>query len=119
MLTVVLGASPNPERYSNKAVNALVDNGFEVRAVGNREGTIAGIPIETELPTDQKIDTISMYLNRANQREYYQKILDLAPRRVVFNPGSENPEFKAKLEANGIETEEACTLVMLSRGVYA
>ncbi len=119
MTTVVLGASPDPERYAHKAVVSLSEKGFETIPVGKRPGTINGIPIQKDLPEAVPIDTISLYLNSENQQAYYQRILDLHPRRVVFNPGAENPEFKAKLEDQGIEVEEACTLVMLSRGVFA
>jgi predicted CoA-binding protein len=93
--------------------------GHDVIAVGRRLGEIDGVKIEKEFPADEaNVGTVSVYLNSGNQKEYYQRILDLKPQRVVFNPGAENSELEEMLLKNGIEPIEACTLVMLSTGQY-
>ena len=116
-LTLVLGASENPERYSNKAIKRLLGKGEEVVAVGLREGGVEGIPIVKEFP-DRKLHTITLYVGPANQSVYYDRIIDARPERVIFNPGTENPELFELLEKNGIKYVTACTLVMLSVGNY-
>lgn len=116
--TLVLGASTNPARYSFLAINRLVNNQHPVVAVGNRNGEVAGVKIETEkLPFDE-IDTITLYLNPANQKQYYDYIISLHPTRIIFNPGTENDELAAMAVSNNIKPVEACTLVMLSTGQY-
>lgn len=116
--TLVIGASENPDRYSNKAIRALVLHGHEVVAIGLNEGQVAGVSFNSEKKAFENIDTVTMYVGPQNQREYYQYILNLKPQRVIFNPGTENPEFIAKLESAGIHPEIACTLVLLSIGQY-
>lgn len=116
--TLVLGASPNPSRYSFLAVNSLRRHGHEVVAVGNRTGEIADISIQTELPHSEDIDTVTLYMNPERQKEYYQYILELSPKRLIFNPGTENDELETLAQNHGIETVEGCTLVMLSIGNY-
>ena len=116
--TLVIGASTNPERYSNTAIRRLVDNNIETTAFGIRGGTVSGIQIKDNLVDFQNIDTVTLYLGPKNQKEYYQQILDLKPRRVIFNPGTENPEFYQMLENAGVEVEVACTLVLLATGQY-
>ena len=116
--TLVLGASPKSSRYANQAVQALKENGHEVIAVGKARGDIDGTPIQTELPEDTDIHTVTLYLNSSRQKNYEEAILKLAPERIIFNPGEENREFKKKAEEKGIETLERCTLVMLSLGHY-
>ena len=116
--TLVLGASEKPDRYANKAVRKLQNNNVPIYAVGYKEGTINGTPIYTDFPSDTDIHTVTLYLSKKNQEQYYDKIIDLAPKRVIFNPGTENPEFEASLEKHKIEVEIACTLVMLSTNVY-
>lgn len=116
--TLVFGASTKPERYSNLAVRKLVENNIDTTAFGLGGGTVSGVQIKDSLDDFQNIHTITLYLNPKNQREYYQKILELEPQRVIFNPGAENPEFRAILEEAGIGVEEACTLVLLSTGQY-
>lgn len=111
--TLVLGASEKPERYSNKAVKMLLEYDVPVVAVGNREGEIQSVTISTEWPVNKDIHTLSLYLSQKNQAHYYDKIIAMHPQRVIFNPGTENPEFAAKLNKQGIQTEEACTLVLL------
>jgi len=116
--TLVIGASENPERYSNKATRMLNEYHHEVVPFGLRKGSIQEIPIVTEFPTHNDFDTVTLYLNPTNQAGYIDKILGLHPKRVVFNPGTENPAFEAKLRAQGIEALEACTLVLLRTNQY-
>ena len=116
--TLVLGASPNPARYSFLAVNSLRRHGHEVVAVGNRTGEIADISIQTELPHPEDIDTVTLYMNPERQKAYYQYILEISPKRLIFNPGTENDELETLADNHGIETVEGCTLVMLSIGNY-
>lgn len=116
-VTLVLGASLKPRRYSNMAIQELVDKGQEVVAVGLREGVVSGVPIMKEFP-DTSIHTVTMYLGAPRQKPYYAKILEAKPKRVIFNPGAENFEFSLLLKENDIESIEACTLVMLSIGNY-
>lgn len=116
--TLVIGASTNPARYSNMAIRSLLNHGHEVVALAKREGFIGDIKIQTEFPDDQTIHTVTMYVGPQHQPEYYVPILDLNPKRVIFNPGTENSEFVEMLESRGIETIEGCTLVMLATGQY-
>jgi len=116
--TVVLGASENPQRYSHLAVKSLLRHGEEVVAVGMKEGEIDGVKILSGKPAIENVDTITMYVGPANQKDWYNYILSLKPKRIIFNPGAENPELEKLAEANGIEVVEACTLVMLSIGNY-
>ncbi len=116
--TLVLGASPNPERYSYLAVQRLLEKGHEVRALGNRPGKIGPVSIETNRPMASEVDTVTLYLNPARQKAYYDYLLKLAPKRIIFNPGTENMELINMAQKAGIETEVACTLVMLTVGQY-
>ena len=116
--TVVIGASENPERYAYKAVVRLAAHGDEVVAVGLRDGTIGSIPITKEKNFIPGVDTVTMYVGKRNQPAWYDYILSLKPKRIIFNPGAENEEFAAIARNNGIEVAEACTLVMLSVGNY-
>ena len=116
--TVVIGASPNKERYSYRAVQNLAKAGHDVVPLGRRAGNIEGQEIITELNHHTSIDTITLYVGAQNQPEYYDYILSLSPKRIIFNPGTENSEFQKVAENKGIETLEACTLVMLSVGNY-
>lgn len=116
--TLVLGASLNPERFSNICINELVDNGFPVSAVGLRIGIVAGITVMTGLPQLNNIHTVTLYLGPKNQPQYYDYLMNLKPARIIFNPGTWNPEL-AELAANrGINTEQKCTLMMISGGYY-
>jgi len=116
--TLVVGASENPERYSNKAIRALVSHQHEVVAIGLREGEVAGVSFDSEKKQFRNIDTVTMYIGPQNQPDYYTYILNLKPLRVIFNPGTENHEFIAQLKAAGIQSEIACTLVLLATGQY-
>lgn len=118
MTVVVLGASPNPYRYSYKATSWLKKYGYNVIPVGIRDGQIDGLTIQHEPPQNTEIHTITIYLNPQRQKQYYQWILDTKPQRVIFNPGSENPELQQLLDQNNIRYLEACTLTMLSIGVF-
>lgn len=116
--TLVIGASENPSRYSNMAIKRLLDNHHEVIALGIREGAVHGVLIETEKKDFAAIDTVTLYVGPKRQPDYYQYILDLQPKRVIFNPGTENPEFYALLKENEIMYEVACTLVLLASQQY-
>jgi predicted CoA-binding protein len=117
--TVVLGASLKEHRASNQAVHKLKRNGFEAVPIGIRAGSIAGIDIIHGTPEVEDVHTLTLYLNPQRQEPFYDYILnDLKPKRIIFNPGSENFELMRLAKDKGIETEMACTLVMLSIGVY-
>jgi hypothetical protein len=116
--TLVIGASPNPDRYSFRAAELLLKKGHTTIPFGKRKGEISGVQILNDWNPEWKVHTITLYLNPSQQSEYYDKILSLRPQRVLFNPGTENPEFERLLEKHGIEAIESCTLVMLSIGNY-
>jgi len=116
--TLVLGASDNPQRYSYLAINRLHDKGHPVTGIGKKKTTVNGIEIITEKAPLQDIDTVTLYLSPANQKEYYNYILSLKPKRIIFNPGAENAELEALARANNIQSMEACTLVLLSTGQF-
>lgn len=118
--TLVIGASTNPERYSYKAIHFLTARNHPVYAFGQKKGAVANIPIinqreEVQIPD---LDSITLYLSPANQVPYYDWLISLKPKRVIFNPGTENPAFAEKLQNAGIQTLDACTLVLLSTGQY-
>lgn len=116
--TLVLGASLRSDRYSNIAIKRLVGKNQEVKAIGLKKGEVAGIEIDTGKIDYDGIDTVTLYLNPKRQEEYYDYILSLHPKRVIFNPGTENPEFYKILNEKGISYEVACTLVLLSTNQY-
>jgi predicted CoA-binding protein len=118
--TVVLGANTNPEKYAYKAVEFLQSINQPIFPVGIRPGEVKGLPIMQDFShlQNEAIDTVTLYLNPTNQTHWYKQILHLNPKRVIFNPGTENPEFEEMLEEKGIKVEEACTLVMVRTGVY-
>ena len=116
--TLVLGASMNPGRYSNIAIKRLVSQNQPTVAVGLRKGEVAGVAITNEEEDFEDVDTVTLYLNAQRQAQYYDYILSLKPKRVIFNPGTENPELYALLRKNKIEIEIACTLVMLATNQY-
>ena len=118
MKTLVIGASENPERYSNMAVRMLREYGHEAVALGLREGRISDVDIQTGRPGFGGIDTVTLYIGPQRQDEFFDYVIGLKPRRVIFNPGTENPVFQAKLADAGIEPVEACTLVMLRTGQW-
>ncbi len=116
--TLVLGASENPARYSNLAMNKLKSYQHPVVAIGKKKGEVAGIAIETEKINVDDIDTVTLYLGPQHQKEYYDYIISLHPKRIIFNPGTENDELAALALKNNIKPMEACTLVLLSTGQY-
>lgn len=116
--TLVIGASENPERYSNKAVRALLSHEHVVYAIGLRAGIINGVPIQTGQPALKDVDTITVYLSAKNQEAVMDYLLSLFPRRIIFNPGAENPVLERRAVEKGIVVEEACTLVLLSTGQF-
>ena len=118
MKTLVIGASTNKERYSYKAIHSLVDKSHQVVAIGAKKGMAFDIPIETEKLDFHAVDTVTLYVNSKAQQDYYDYILSLKPRRVIFNPGTENPEFYKLLSEKSIQFEESCTLVLLSTNQY-
>ena len=117
-VTLVLGASTKPNRYSYRAVSMLRKYGHKVEAVGNQGGVIEDVTIHTQISETLKPETITLYLNPIHQKPYYNTILKLKPRRVIFNPGAENSELAILLQQNNIESVEACTLVLLSTHQY-
>jgi len=116
--TLIIGASSNPERYSYLAAERLLTHGHDIELIGKRSDMIFNKMIETEKKPFTGIDTVTLYLSAKYQLEYYDYILSLQPQRVIFNPGTENPELEILLNNNNIQTEEACTLVLLGTGQY-
>lgn len=116
--TLVMGASDNPERYSYLAINRLRSNGHPVVAIGKKAVTVADVMIGTKKELYKEIDTVTMYLGAPHQKEYYDYILALHPKRIIFNPGAENQELAELAKNNGIQALEACTLVLLSTGQF-
>jgi uncharacterized protein len=117
--TLLIGASTSPERYANRAAQQLKAHGHDIVMLGRSEGEVAGERIQQGKPAlAHDIDTVTLYIAPQHQPEWYDYIQALQPKRVVFNPGTENPPFAQHLETRGIEALEACTLVMLSLGNY-
>ena len=116
--TLVLGASDNPSRYSYLAIQRLHKHGHPVAAVGKKHTWLGDVEIEKEKKPFTNIDTVTLYLNPLHQQDYYDYILSLKPKRIIFNPGAENEELANLAEQNNIEPIEACTLVLLSTGQY-
>lgn len=116
--TLIIGATTKPERYAYRAAMSLTEYGHPIVLLGRREGVVAGENIHTKAEPFEDIDTVTLYLGAQNQVEYYQYIVALNPKRVIFNPGAENADLCKLLEKHGIECLNACTLVMLSIGNY-
>lgn len=116
--TLVIGASENPARYSFLAIKSLRRYGHPVIGIGSRAGKVADVSFSKERPEEKDVDTITLYLNAKRQEEYYDYMISLRPRRIIFNPGAENEVLKKIAEDNGILVMEACTLVLLSTGAY-
>jgi len=116
--TVVLGASDNPSRYAYLAIRKLRANNHPVIAVGRKKCEVGDVVIHKDHFTEPDVDTVTLYLNPKNQEEYYEYILNLKPKRIIFNPGTENEELISRAKENNIEPVIACTLVMLSTGQY-
>src|SRR4029453_17689856 len=116
--TLVLGASENPSRYSYLALQRLQSHQHPVVAIGKRKGFVGNVAIETDKKEWKDIDTVTLYLNPTHQEKYYDYILSLKPKRIIFNPGAENEELARMATSKGIKPLEACTLVMLATGQY-
>jgi hypothetical protein len=116
--TVVIGASPNPERYAYRATMELQRHGHEVIPVGLREGKIGKVEIRTDRPHIDCVDTVSLYVGPRHQDSWIDYIVALKPKRVIFNPGTEYADTVNRLEEEGIKWEESCTLVLLTIGAY-
>lgn len=116
--TLIIGASPEPSRYSFKAAQMLTRFNHDIVNIGIKRGEVAGVEIQRPEHIHQDIDTVTLYIGPALQGQYHEYILKTKPKRVIFNPGTENPELEELLNANGIEPVEACTLVLLSTGQY-
>ena len=116
--TLVLGASDNPSRYSFLAVHRLRSHGHPVVAIGKKNGVVNDVTIEKEKKSFENVDTITLYLNPMHQKQYYDYIVSLKPKRIIFNPGAENDELADLAVKNGIVPLEACTLLLLSTHQY-
>ena len=116
--TLVLGASDNPARYSYLAIQRLRSHGHPVVAIGRKSTKVGDVVIDKEQQPVTDVDTVTLYLNPTHQQEYYDYILSLQPKRIIFNPGTENDALRELAKKNNIETMEACTLVMLGTGQY-
>lgn len=116
--TLILGASTNPARYAYLVANKLVRKGHPIVNVGRKVGKVAGVEIQLPETIYTDIDTITVYVGPQNQAPYYDYILNTKPKRLIFNPGAENPELAELARNKGIEVVEACTLVMLNTGQY-
>lgn len=118
-VTLVLGASPNPERYAYKAIVELQRRNIPVVAIGTKDSDLGNLKIKTGMPDDMgEIHTITLYLNAKHQKEYYDYLLSLNPKRIIFNPGTSNPEFAGIARRKGIEVVNDCMLIMLNTGKY-
>jgi predicted CoA-binding protein len=116
--TLIIGASPDPSRYANKAANMLKRFHHDIVNVGIKRGEVAGVEIEKPGEIHSDIDTITLYIGPPLQAQYHDYILATKPKRVIFNPGTENYELEKLLDQHNIEPVEACTLVLLSTGQY-
>lgn len=115
---MIIGATPDPSRYAYKAAHMLTHYGHPIVNIGIKKGQVAGVAIEKAVAPMLAIDTVTLYIGVAIQPQYYDYIIQTRPRRVIFNPGTENPAFEHLLQENGIEPLYACTLVLLSTGQY-
>lgn len=116
--TLIIGATPNPTRYAYKAAHMLTGKGHSIVNIGIKSGEVAGVKVEKPGTIYKDIDTITLYVGPEVQKGYYDYIIQTHPKRVVFNPGTENEELEELLKSNAIEPVEACTLVLLSTGQY-
>lgn len=116
--TLIIGASSNQERFSYLAAERLLAHGHEIELIGKRPEVVFGKTIDTEKKPYNDIDTVTLYLSEKFQPEYYEYVISLKPARVIFNPGTENPEFEEILKENNIDVVENCTLILLRTGRY-
>ena len=118
--TVIIGATPDPSRFAYRAAHMLTNYGHTIVPIGLKKGQVAGEEIQDirQQPQVEDVDTVTLYVNPTNQQPWYDYLLQLSPNRIIFNPGTENPELAKKAEAQGIEAVNHCTLVMLQAGVF-
>jgi predicted CoA-binding protein len=116
--TLVLGATTNPARYSYLAINKLREKGHDVVAIGNHTGKVKDVEVVSEIKPIDDLDTVTLYLNANNQKDYYNYIFEQKPKRIIFNPGAENEELERLAKEKNIATQHACTLVLLSTDQY-
>ncbi|MGB5237265.1 MAG: CoA-binding protein [Flavobacteriaceae bacterium] len=116
--TLVFGASLKPHRYSYAAIRSLMSQDIFTTGFGPVNGKIHGAVISDNIPENEVFHTITLYMGAERQKAYYQKIINLNPQRIIFNPGTENPDFYKVLEENSIMYEVACTLTLLATGQY-
>lgn len=116
--TMIIGATPNADRYAHKAATRLVYTGHKIVNIGIRKGEVAGKVIEKADKIYNDIHTITLYIGSENQKGYYEYILKTKPKRLIFNPGAENPELSRMAEESGIEVTNACTLVLLATNQF-
>lgn len=116
---VVLGASPKPERYSNQAIRLLLEQGYRITPVNPAIPVIEGLNVTHQLSDiDEPVHTLAMYVGEARSSKMLDDILGIKPERVIFNPGSESAVLKSRLDGQGSECIEGCTLVMLRTGQF-
>ncbi|MTB53860.1 CoA-binding protein [Lewinella sp. W8] len=118
MSTLILGATPNPNRYAYLAAQRLTQHGHKIVPVGIKHGEVFGVPIQQGRPQVKNVDTVVLYVGPKHQPAYYDYLLELKPRRIIFNPGTENPELMRLARTHDIEPILGCTLVMLASGTY-
>lgn len=120
MKTVIIGATPNPARYAFLAARMLTSYNHEIVPVGIKDGAVLGKEILDifEKPKINDVHTVTLYIGPQRQPEHYDYILGLRPKRIIFNPGTENSEFEKMAEEQGVQALQACTLVMLRSGQY-
>lgn len=116
--TLVIGASEEPSRYANMAIRSLRKHGHDVEAIGKTPGKVMDVSFDNKMEPLEGVDTVTLYINPSRQDAYYDYILSLKPKRIIFNPGTENIELERMAEGEGIHAMEACTLVLLSTGQY-
>lgn len=116
---LILGASDNPERYSHRAMVLFQHHGYPIALVGNKNKEVEGLPIHQSFPLGFSPEIITLYVGPANQKQWYNSILNSGARKVIFNPGTENKEFQRLLDDQRIEWEEACTLVLLNTNQFS
>lgn len=115
----MLGASPKPERYSNRAIRLLLEHNHSVIPVHPAMDAIEGLPVcRTLSDITESVHTLTMYVSAVLSTPLAAEVLALRPERVIFNPGTENPELYGRLDEAGIPHEEACTLVLLNSGQF-
>jgi len=116
--TLVFGASTKPDRYAFKAITRLRQSGYPVIAIAKRPGKVADVDFMIGEPELDGVHTITLYVSPKYISPHIDYLISLKPKRIIFNPGTENPNFAQKVQTAGILTIDACTLVMLSIGVY-